>query len=144
MLSGGESKKGTSKQSNNVPHKTSFTRSKVQLKRIVRSKNNKAINTPFFIKDWAGVIGHHSPIQPQSTFSFRIKITYNKYELKTNIIVMAKGMPMRFSRKWNKNKIPTKNSMPIISRATHSDKVQFKKVVSVILQPNCSRVGILK
>ena len=42
------------------------------------------------------------------------------------------------------NNIPNHNSNPIRILASHSAMVQLKKVVSTMVQPNCSRVGILE
>ena len=40
--------------------------------------------------------------------------------------------------------MPKNNSNPIRILADHSAIVQLKKVVSTIVQPNCSKVGILE
>ena len=40
--------------------------------------------------------------------------------------------------------MPKKNSKPISILANHSANVQLRKVVSTIVQPNCSNVGILE
>ena len=37
--------------------------------------------------------------------------------------------------------IPTKSSIPTRNRANHSATVQFKKLPSTIIHPNCSSVG---
>lgn len=54
------------------------------------------------------------------------------------------GIAIFLILRWAMNKIPKNNSRPIINLAAHSAIVQFKKVVSTIVHPNCSIVGILE
>ena len=98
----------------------------------------------FLTTDCKGVIGIYSPKQPQFPDVPYCLSTKNKYNVNAVNKAIETAMATFFILKWIMNRMPKKNSNPIRILADHSAIVQLKKVVSTIVQPNCSKVGILE
>ncbi len=94
--------------------------------------------------DALGDMGITSPKQPQLPSLPYIRITTNRYMLNRTNNKMENGIVNLRSCRLDTKRSPKYNSKPINILADHSASVQFRKVVSTMVQPNCSSVGILE